>query len=139
MTTSGWTISSWQDVAILVGVLGTLFALLGGVVTTAYTNRKSKIEKQSADDAASDRLLRLVEQESEKKIEIVRTEFRLIIADMELKHRDELTAMRLDFEAQLKTLRKDNDTYRCELAPVCSWRNKKTPPPPAIRLTKTDA
>lgn len=120
--TTDWAISSWQELAILITIVAAIAGVGGGMI-------RSRLDKRSSDAAASDRLIRLVEEEATKKVEVVRTEFALIIANMELKHRDELTAMRTDFEGQLKALRSEHDTYRCELAPVCSWRNKATAPP----------
>lgn len=126
--TTDWTISSWQELAILVTIVAAVAGVGGGMI-------RSKLDKRSADDAASDRIIRLIETEADKKVEVVRTEFALIIANMELKHRDELTAMRMDFEGQLKSLRSEHDTYRCELAPVCSWRNKASAPPKDLLAT----
>lgn len=122
--TSDWAISSWQELAILVTIVAALAGVSGGVI-------KSRLDSKGAEQASSDRLIRLIETEADKRVEVVRTEFALTIANMELKHRDELTAMRTDFEKQLRSLKKEHDTYRCELAPICSWRNQKTPPPVA--------
>lgn len=117
-----WTISTWQELAVLITIVATVAGIGGGVI-------RSRIDSKSAEQASSDRLIRLIETEADKRVEVVRTEFQLTIANMELKHRDELTAMRSEFERQLATLKVQHDTYRCELAPVCSWRNKKLPPP----------
>lgn len=117
-----WTISSWQELAVLVAIVSAVAGVLGGVI-------KSRIDAKTASEAASDRLIRLIETEAEKKVEIVRTEFKLQIAELQLQHQSEIAAMRTDFEAQLKKLSKEHDTYRCELAPICGWRNKKTAPP----------
>lgn len=122
--TTDWAISSWQELAILVTIVAALAGVSGGVI-------KSRLDSKGAEQASSDRLIRLIETEADKRVEVVRTEFQLTIANMELKHQAELTAMRTDFEKQLKSLKKEHDTYRCELAPICTWRNKKTPPPAA--------
>lgn len=122
MNNASFTISSWADLAIIIGICSTLAAILGGVV-------KSRIDKKAADAQASDRIIRLVEVEADKRVEVVRTEFKLQIAEMQIDHQRQLTAMRDDFEKQVKTLRKEHDTYRCEHALTCAWRNKKTPPP----------
>jgi hypothetical protein len=129
---TSFSLNSWQDVAVLVGVVSALFTILGGLITASFNRRKSLIEKKSADDAASDRLIRLIETEAEKKVEIVRTEFKLQIAEAQLEHSRQLTAMRTDFEKQLAALRKEHDTYRCEHALTCTWRFKATPPPASL-------
>lgn len=123
MTT--FTVASWQDVAIIVGIAATLSGIIGAML-------RSWLDRKNAETAASDRLIRLAEVEAEKRVEIVRTEFKLQIAEMALQHRTEIDSMRADFEKELKSLKKEHDTYRCELAPICSWRNKKTPPPVAV-------
>lgn len=121
-----WQVSSWQDLAILVTILAAIFGLLGGLI-------KSAIDKRASDAQAQDRIIRLVEVEAEKQVQVVRTEFELSVAQMKLEHRNQIDAMRADFEKQIHTLKKEHSVYRCELAPVCSWRNKKTPPPaPAV-------
>lgn len=120
MTT--FTVSSWQDIAILVGIAATVSGIIGATL-------RSWIDRKNAEAAASDRLIRLAEVEAEKRVEIVRTEFKLQIAEMQLQHRSEIDSMRADFEKELRSLKKEHDTYRCELAPICGWRNKKTAPP----------
>lgn len=120
---TGYAISSWQELAIIVGVFATTSGILGGLLRNRYDQRKSNNEQQ-------DRIIRLVETEAEKRVEIVRTEFRLQIAEIQLDHRNQIDAMRADFEKQIATLKKERDSHRCELAAVCSWRNTKTPPPP---------
>ena len=123
------TINTWQDVAVLIAAVSAFFTIVGGIFATAYNRRKSRIDQAKADSDASDRLIRLIEQEAEKKVEIVRTEFKLQIAEMQLEHAKQLTAMRQDFERQLKALRGEHDKYRCEHALTCAWRFKATPPP----------
>lgn len=123
MTT--FTIGSWQDLAIIVGIASAMAGVIGGLV-------RARLDRKSAEAAASDRLLRLVETEAEKKVEVVRTEFKLQFAELQLSHQAELASMRADFDKQVKSLKREHDTYRCELAPVCSWRNKKIAPPPAV-------
>lgn len=122
MITSGFTLGSWQELAIIVGIVATISGVLGGMI-------KSKIDARASDAAASDRLIQLIEREADKRVEIVRTEFKLQIAEMQLEHRDQITKLKTDFNKQLGTLKREHDTYRCELAPVCSWRNRTTPPP----------
>lgn len=125
MTGSTFTISSWQDLAIIIGIISAAAGVMGGFI-------RSKLDKKSSDAAASDRIIRLVEVEADKRVEVVRTEFKLQIAEMQLEHGRQIEAMRNDFEKQVKTLRKEHDTYRCELAPVCGWRNRKTVPPAPV-------
>jgi hypothetical protein len=120
-----FSISSWTDVALLVGICSALAGILGGVI-------RSKLDRKTAEEASSDRLIRLIEAEAEKRVEIVRTEFKLQIAEISLAHRTELDAMRSEFEKEFRSLKKEHDTYRCELAPICGWRNKKIAPPPPV-------
>lgn len=128
-------LSGWGDVAILCGILATLSSVLGGLLGIKFNSRKSKIDQQAAEDQASDRLIRLIETEADKKVEIVRTEFRLEIAELKLAHSSELSSMRQDFEKQLKRLRDERDTYRCDHALVCTWRAKAIPPPSTLQIT----
>lgn len=125
MTTEGFTITSWQELAILISIVAAIAGVLGGVV-------KSQIDRRASDAAAQDRIIRLIEVEAEKRVEVVRTEFKLQIAEMQLAHRTEIDAMKSDFEKQLHSLKREHSTYRCELAPICAWRNSKTPPPPPV-------
>ena len=120
--TTDWAISSWQELAILVTIVAAIAGVSGGFI-------KSRLDSKTAEQASSDRLIRLIETEADKRVEVVRTEFQLKIAEMELNHRDQLTSMRNEFEKELRSLKKEHDTYRCELAPVCTWRNRKTTPP----------
>lgn len=126
-----FAIANWSDLALVAGVAATLFGILGGILTSTYNKRRNAIEQQQAEQASSDRLIRLIETEADKRVEIVRTEFKLQIAEMQLEHQKQLTAMRTDFEKQVKALKKEHDAYRCEHAPVCTWRLKATPPPAA--------
>lgn len=120
-------ISTWTDLAIVFGLFGTFSGIIGSLI-------RSKIEKRTSDAAASDRLIVLIEREADKRVGLVRTEFQLKLADLELAHRDEIALIRKDFENQIKKLKTEHDTHRCELAQVCSWRNSKLPPP----VKKTD-
>lgn len=117
-----WTITSWQELAVLIGIVSAIAGVSGGVI-------RSKLDRKSADAAQSDRIIRLVEVEADKRVEVVRTEFMLQIAQMQLEHQKQIADMRNDFEKQIKSLKKEHDTYRCELAPVCTWRNSKIAPP----------
>lgn len=123
LVTTDWTITSWQELAIVVTIVAALAGVTGGII-------KSRLDSKNAEQASSDRLIRLIEEEADKRVEVVRTEFKLQIAEMQLEHQKQMNTMRQDFEKQLKALRKEHDTYRCELAPICTWRNAKVPPPP---------
>ena len=116
------TINSWTDIALAAGVLATASGIFGSMI-------RSKLDARKADADASDRIIRLVEVEADKRVEIVRTEFKLQIAEMQLEHKSEIDAMRSEFEKQIATLKRERDTHRCELAGICSWRNTATPPP----------
>lgn len=130
--TSWFQVNSWSDLAVIVGAGTAFFTILGGFITTTFNRRKAQIDQGKADAEASDRLIRLIEQEADKRVEIVRTEFKLQIAEMQLEHAKQLTAMRQDFERQLKSLRGEHDKYRCEHALTCVWRFKATPPPAVV-------
>lgn len=129
---SGFDVTSWSDIVLVVGGIAALSTALGAGVSAVYTKHKAKLERAVADDNASDRIIRLIEVEAEKKVEIVRTEFKLEIAQIKLQHAEEIKAMREEFESQLKSLRAEHDTFRCEHAPKCSWRFAKTPPPATV-------
>jgi len=135
LTDPTFQLNGWGDVAILCGIFATLSSVLGGGLGIKINGRKSKIDQQAADDQASDRLIKLIETEANKKVEIVRTEFRLEIAELKLAHSSELSSLRQDFEKQLKKLRDERDTYRCDHALVCSWRSKAIPPPSVLQIT----
>lgn len=122
---NGFSITSWQELALTIGIVSAIAGVLGGLI-------KSRLDQKGADAAASDRLIRLIETEADKRVEVVRTEFKLQIAEMQLEHSKELAAVRAEFEKQVKALRKEHDAYRCEHAPVCSWRFKRTPPPAEV-------
>lgn len=126
-----FTVTGWQDLAVLAGIVATVFGIGGSLLTNAYNKHRTRIEQQQAEQASSDRLIRLIETEADKRVEIVRTEFKLQIAEIQLEHQKQITAMRADFEQQVKALKKERDAYRCEHAPVCTWRLKSTPPPAA--------
>lgn len=119
---NGFTVSSWQELAILIGIVASIAGALG-------VAGKSWLDKRASDAAATDRIIRLVEVEAEKRVEVVRTEFKLQIAEMQLTHREQMDSLKADFERRIKTLKND---HACELAPTCTWRNLKTPPPPPV-------
>lgn len=129
VSSADFTLQSWQDVAIFVGIVTAFSTLIGGLGATVFNRRKSLIDKKASDDAASDRIIVLVEKEAEKRVEVVRTEFALKIAEMELKHHSELTKVRTDFEAQLALLREEKDKFHCQHALTCVWRYRQSPPP----------
>lgn len=125
MTSTGFAISSWQELAILISIVAALAGVLGGTI-------KTQLDRRASDAAAQDRIIRLVEVEAEKRVEVVRTEFKLQIAELQLAHRSEIDAMRTNFDKQLHALKREHSANRCELAPICAWRNSKTPPPPPV-------
>lgn len=122
MTT--FTLTSWTDVAIIVGIASTLAGLAGAMV-------KAKIDSKGAEAAASDRIIRLIEQEAEKRVQVVRTEFQLKIAEMELAHRSQLVEMKAEFEREIKGLR--DRGMDCSVA-NCPNRNTG---PIVIRATRS--
>lgn len=123
MTGSGFAITSWQELAIIVGVASTIAAIAGGLI-------RASIDRKTAEASASDRIIRLIEQEAEKRVEIVRTEFKLKIAEMELAHRSQLVEMKAEFEREIRELR--NRGRDCAAA---DCPNRNTGPIP-IRTTR---
>lgn len=105
VTAAGLTINSWADLTAALAIVGAVCTALGVLVSAGYTRRKGSIEQRSADDVAQDRLIKLIEQEAEKRVQIVRLEFEAEIAKMRLAHARELAKVRVDFEAQLAELR----------------------------------
>lgn len=104
------------------GAFGAVCAALGVIGTQFYNRLHAAKESQAADDAASERLIALIEREADKRVEIVRTEFKLKLAELKLEHQAELNAVRSDFEKEVRELRSENDTYRCDNAPSCKER-----------------
>jgi len=115
-----------------------LAAALGALGTQFYNRRRDsrekrviKREQQAADDVASERLIKLIEREADKRVAIVRAEFELIIAKLKLEQLQkdvakaaELTAIRADFERQIAEIKQAGETYRCDVAPDCDLRHK---------------
>lgn len=128
-TAGGLALDHWQDVAALVGIVATLFTVLGIAGTQFYTRRKDKREdklderdQQEAEAQANARLIDLITQEADKRVEIVRAEFKVQLLERDMKHAEELTSMRRDFETQIATIRDNAELYRCDLAPTCKKR-----------------
>lgn len=93
-----WTIAGWQEIAVIAGVAATLSAALGALI-------KGKVDHANAEAAASDRLIRLIETEADKRVDVVRAEFELKIREMELAHKQELDDLRCDFEREIDAIR----------------------------------
>lgn len=108
-------VKALTDLGLLLAALATAAGVWWGVAR----NRRDHIE---ADDAAQERLLKLIEEEADKRVQIVRTEFELAIAMMRLDHANELTKMRADFERQIATVKADGERYRCDVAERCDGR-----------------
>ena len=121
MTATSFTVSSWQELAVIVGIFSAMAGVAGGVI-------RSRIDKKSAEAAASDRIIRLIEQEAEKRVEVVRTEFELKIVQMELAHKQQLDDMRVSFERELNELR-DARQLVCNVA-TCEGRIVTVPKRP---------
>lgn len=88
----------------------------------AVASKKADLDKEAADDAASDRLIGLIGQEADKRVAIVRAEFELAIANLKLEHAKELNTVRADFEREIATVRQSAETYHCDVAPTCLHR-----------------
>lgn len=125
MSSAGFSITSWQELAILVGIVSALAGVTGSLV-------RSRIDRKGAEAAASDRIIRLVEVEADKRVAVVRTEFELKIAQMQLQHRDEIHAMRSTFEKQIREIKKQY--VECPVAecphrpPIRTTRGPRTTP-----------
>jgi hypothetical protein len=99
MTSGTFTITSWQELAVLVGIVSALAGVTGGII-------RSRIDRKSAEASASDRIIRLIQQESDKRVQIVRTEFELKIAQMELGHRSQIEQMKSGFDKQIREIKR---------------------------------
>lgn len=97
------------DLAVALGVVVALFGLWWGLL-------RNRRDGKTADDAAQDRLLKLIEEEAEKRVKLVRTDLELKIAEQELEHQREMRSMRREFEDRLSAMRRDLETYRCDNA-----------------------
>lgn len=114
LAVSDFTIDSWGEVAIFVGLITATAGAIGAAITARYTRSKQVLESQSADDAATDRLIRLIEQEAEKRVAIVRAEFELQIAEMKREHAREIAALTAKFESELDQVRRAHRSYYSE-------------------------
>ncbi|NTW29452.1 MAG: hypothetical protein HGA39_08850 [Coriobacteriia bacterium] len=130
-------------IGILVGIGGFATAI-GSLV---WAGRKAAVEKQAADDAASERLIRLVEREAEKKVSVVRLELEVQLKQQEVNHLKELEKMRAEhrrerdsmresLERQISDLRGELEEYRCFNAPTCETRRRKISDP--VKVGGTD-
>jgi hypothetical protein len=119
-----FAITSWEELALLISIVAAIAGVGGGMI-------KSGIDRKTAEASASDRIIRLIEQESEKRVEVVRTEFKLKIAEMQLEHRSELETVKADFEREIRELR--NRGSECSAA-NCPNRNTG---PIRIRATRS--
>lgn len=108
-----WAISGWQELAVLMGVAVALSGIIASLI-------KGKIDHNNAEAAASDRLIRLIETEADKRVQIVRAEFELKIAEMELAHRAELEELTARFEREIQEIR-DSVHLACDV-PGCRGR-----------------
>ena len=108
-----WSINSWQEAAVLISMtaafVGALVALIRG-----------RIDHETAEAAASDRIIRLIETEADKRVQVVRTEFELKIAEMQLAHKQEIEDLKELFERELQEIR-DSQHLACDV-PGCTGR-----------------
>jgi len=118
------------DTTLLIAVasiLSSILGVIGGQALAARSDtRRDKREKrvikqqqQAADDVASDRLIKLIEREADKRVDIVRAEFALEIANLKLEHASELATLR----AEIATVRRDAEVFRCDVAQGCAHRH----------------
>ncbi|NTW28524.1 MAG: hypothetical protein HGA39_04070 [Coriobacteriia bacterium] len=96
----------------------------------------TQIDLTKADDVVRDRIVELVEKESEKRVAVVKTEMELTLKTMQLKHLEEVGDLRRSFERQISEVRDELDEYRCYNAPKCLTRRKKASDP--IKPETTD-
>jgi hypothetical protein len=106
MSTLAPSLNAWY---VLAAVIAAVFTALGVMGTQWYNHRTAKDAEDVADrhraredDALSDRINRLVQEEADKRIAVIKTDFELKIIRAEVRHQDQLTSMRLEFETKLK-------------------------------------
>ena len=107
---------SAETLYLLIAVFSASFAALG-VLGTQWYNRlaarraanASAREAEAAasqrnreDDILSDRINRLVQEEADKRIAVLNTNFELKMAESELEHQKQLTAVRIEFESKMR-------------------------------------
>lgn len=85
--------------------------------------RSATVQQQAADDAAQDRLVELIQQESDKRVAIVRLEFEAKFAQQELEHQREIRATRREFEDRIREIRAELEEWRCD-EPECPNRRR---------------
>lgn len=98
------TVDTWNEISVIAALFTALMGAASIVAGITYNRLKSRIDAQSADDAASDRIIKLVEQEAEKRVQIVRIEFELKIAQMQAEHAQQIADLRKDYEHRLGVL-----------------------------------
>lgn len=108
-----WSVSNWQEAAVIISMTA---AFVGALVALI----KGRIEHETAEAAASDRIIRLIETEADKRVQVVRTEFELKIAQMELAHKREIEELTERFERELQEIR-DSHHLVCDV-PGCKGR-----------------
>ncbi len=122
------------EAAAGVSLFGAVCAGLGILGSQFYNRRRDKREvrvikreQQAADDIASERLIGLIEREADKRVQIVRAEFELIIATLKLEQAVAMNKMRADFDKQIAEVRAAGETFRCDVAPDCEHRHHGAP------------
>lgn len=99
-----FTVDNWDEVALIVGVLSAIMGVCFGFVWNAL---KHRLESRAADDAAHDRLIKLVETEAEKRIAVVRVDFELKIANMQAEHSQQIARMQAEHDKQIRDLHRE--------------------------------
>lgn len=131
------------DFGTLIALASVVSAFLGMAGTLFYERRKNRRAQQAQDDENSERLIGLIQREADKRVEIVRADFKVQLLEQSAKHAEELNAMRRDFEEQLATrdkrieeLASTVDAYGCDDAPACKIRKPRRHA--AIKVGGTD-
>lgn len=99
-----FTIDNWNEVALIVGVMTGVTGAFFGII---WNLLKHKVESRAADDAAQDRLIKLVETEAEKRIAVVRVDFELKIAHMQAEHSQQIARMQSEHDKQIRDLHRE--------------------------------
>jgi hypothetical protein len=116
-----------------VAAVSALFTILGIVGNQYYNRRRSNREeetleitaaklKEDSEQEANDRLIKLIQREADKKVDVVKTEFELRSLRMQASYSKQLTQVRKALERKIAELVEDNRMYRCVFAPTCTER-----------------
>ena len=96
----------WYVIAALIAAV---FGAAGVIGTQWYNRARAKAavvadtgRREREDDLLSDLLNRLVQEEADKRISVIKMDFELKMTKAEVAHQKELTGMRKEFEGKLQ-------------------------------------